>query len=148
MRPPVPAAFQTMAMHLFANVAPVITPTYHQGTVGMIGTMLAMAAEEWDRAASRRIEENGRLREIFRDAVPVVKDSALKTRLAELAENKDTDFRISALESNNCTLRAGLIDLHAYVESQSGPAVRALEDAIWKELAKSTERRRLSTAPF
>ncbi len=137
-----------MAMDLFMRVVPAISPAYHQGTVGMIGTMLSIASEEWDRAASRRIEENGRLREIFREAMPVVKDATLKARLAALAETKDSDFRVSALESNNCTLRAALINLHAYVESQPGSDARKLEETIWQELAHSTERRRLSTAPF
>ncbi len=148
MRPPVPIAFQTMAMDLFARVVPAISPAYHQGTVGMIATMLAIASEEWDRAASRRIEENIRLREIFRQALPVVQDASLKARLAGLAETTDSDFRVSALESNNCALRAALIDLHACIESQPGSDARQLEEIIWQELAQSTERRRLSTAPF
>lgn len=148
MRPDVRSAFQTIATELVERVVPAISPSYHQGTVGMIATMLSIASEEWDRAASRRIEENDRLREIFRDAVSVAKDPVLNARLLELAETRDRDFRISALESNNCALRAALIDLHAQIESQSEPEARRLEDIIWKELARSTERRRLSTAPF
>ena len=59
----------------------------------------------------------------------------------------DHDFRISALERNNCVLRAVPIDLHAHVESQKGAAARSIEDAIWKELAKSTEPRDESQRP-
>lgn len=68
MRPPVPAVFQQMAADLMQRVIHAISPAYHQGTMGMIATMLALAGEDWDRAASRRLEENRRLREIFREA--------------------------------------------------------------------------------
>jgi len=148
MRPRVEAVFQKMAQDLIERVIPAISPSYHQGTVGMIATMLAMVGEEWDRAASRRVEENDRLRELFRDAAPVVEDGDLKRRLLELAKTQDRDLHISALEANNCALRAALIDLHSKIEQQKGPNARKVEDAIWKELVKSTERRRFSTAPF
>jgi hypothetical protein len=148
MRPRIDAVFLTLAQDLAVRVIPAISPTYHQGTVGMIASLLAMVAEEWDRAASRRIEENNRMRDLFRDAASSVKDTGLKRRLSELAETSDRDFRIAALEANNCTLRAALIELHAHVESQTGPDARKLEDAIWKELLQSTERRRFSTAQF
>ena len=148
MRPPVQAVFQQMAVDLMQRVIPAISPAYHQGTIGMIATMLMFAGEEWDRAASRRLEENQRLREIFRDAAAVTKNSGLNARLTELAATRDDDFRISALEHNNCLLRAALIELHAQVESESSPEARRLEEVIWSELARSTERRRLSTAPF
>ncbi len=148
MRPRVEIVFQTAAMDLIERVIPAIGPSYHQGTVGMIASLLAIVSEEWDRAASRRIEENQRLRELFREAAPAVHDPALRSRILELAETREHDFRISALENNNCALRAALIELHAHVESQTSAAARKVEDAIWDELAKSTERRRLLSAQF
>ena len=148
MRPPIPTVFQTMAMDLMMRVIPAISPAYHQGTIGMIASMFAMAADEWDRSASRRIEENARLREIFKEAAPVVSEKKLKARLTELSKTRDDDFRISALEENNCTLRAALIELHKQIESQPEPGAREIEETIWKELAKSTERRRLTGAPI
>jgi hypothetical protein len=148
MRPRVPAVFETMAADLIERVVPAIGPPYHQGTIGMISTMLSLVGEEWDRAASRRIEENDRVREIFRDAAKVTKNRVLNARLLELAETSDSDFRISALESDNCALRGALIELHAQIETESGPEARRIEDLIWKELLRSTERRRFSSAQF
>lgn len=148
MRPRVEVVFLTMAQDLIERVIPAISPTYHQGTVGMIATLLAIVGEEWDRAASRRVEENQRLRELFRESAAAVNDRALKTRILKLADTRDHDFHISALENSNCALRAALIELHAHVESQSSPEARKVEDAIWDELAKSTERRRLLSAQF
>lgn len=148
MRPEVTRVFQTFAMDLMMRVIPEIGSAYHQGTIGMMASMLLMAADEWDRAASRRVEENARLREIFAASAPVVTDSALRDRIVALAATRDDDLRVSALEKNNCDLRAALIDLHAHVEALEGAAARRVEEEIWRELAKSTERRMLSTAPF
>ena len=148
MRPRVETVFQTMAMDLIERVIPAIGPSYHQGTVGMIATLLAIVSEEWDRAASRRIEENNRIRELFRQAAPAVNDPALRSRIFQLAKTADYDFHITALENNNCALRAALIALHAHVETQTSAEARKVEAAIWHELAKSTERRRLMSAQF
>ncbi len=148
MRPRIETVFQLVAADLLERVAPAISSSYHQGTVGMVATILVIAAEEWDRAASRRIEENASIRILFRDAAPAVKNSRLRQRLSELAAAEDRDFRVSALEANNCGLRAALIELHSYVENDTGPDARRIEDEIWKELVKSTERRRLVAAPF
>jgi hypothetical protein len=148
MRPNEDQVFGVSAMDLLMRVVPEISPAYHQGTVGMIAAMLAMAAEEWDRVASRRIEENAAIRAIIRRAAPEVPDSGLRARLESMVHASDSDFRISALERSNCDLRAALIELHAAVERQVGPRAREIEDEIWRELSKSTERRRFSTAPF
>jgi len=148
MRPRVEIVLQTMAGEIFERVMPAIGSTYHQGTAAMIAGIIAIVSEEWDRSASRRIEENDRLRELFRNSAPAVNDAALKRRLLELAETRDRDFHISALESSNCALRAALIELHAHIETQTSAEARKIEDAIWDELAKSTERRRLMSAQF
>ena len=148
MRPAIEIVFLTMAQYLIERVIPVMAPAYHQGSVEMAASMMAIAAEEWDRAASRRIEENQRLRGLFRLAAPVVAEPALKGRLEALIATRDDDFRISALEANNCALRAALIELHTLIESQPGSEARNIEAAIWKELLASTERRRLSSAQF
>jgi hypothetical protein len=148
MRPRIETVFQQVAADLLERLAPAVSSSYHQGTVGMVATLLAIAAEEWDRAASRRIEENVSIRALFRDVAPALKNSALHQRLSELAAAEERDFRVSALEADNCALRAALIDLQSYVENDTGADARKIEDEIWKELVKSTERRRLISAPF
>ena len=148
MRPPIDIVFQITALDLLERVVPEISPSYHQGTIGMVASILSMASEEWDRAASRRIEENSRLRELFRESSSIVIDETLKRHLMQLSETRDNDFHISALEKNNCELRSALIELHAQIESQTGAEALRIEAAIWIELAASTERRRLSSAQF
>ena len=77
-----------------------------------------------------------------------IEDRALHARLESLASGTDSDFRVSALEKSNCDLRAALTDLHAAIEKTAGARAREIEDQIWSELAKSTERRKFSTAQF
>ena len=148
MRPKIESVCLTMAADLFVRVIPEISPAYHQGTVGMVASILSIIGEEWDRAASRRLEENDRMRKLFREAAPFVNDTAFRRTVEALADTKDHDFHVSALEKNNCDLRAALIELHAHIETQPGPDARRIENAIWKELLQSTERRRLSSAQF
>jgi hypothetical protein len=147
MRPEIPSVFATFAADLVMRVAPAITPAYHQGTISMIATMLAIAAEEWDRAASRRVEENQRLRELFQASLPIAGDD-LRSKLESLIETRDDDLRISSLTATNSALRAALIELHEFVETKESAEARKIEDRIWKELLESTERRRLSFAQF
>jgi hypothetical protein len=147
MRPEVPSVFANFAADLVMRVVPEISPAYHQGTISMIATMLAIASEEWDRAASWRVEENNRLRELFRESLPITTDE-LRHKLENLIETRDDDLRISSLTATNSALRAALIELQALVESKDSVEARKVEEAIWEELLQSTERRRISFAQF
>jgi hypothetical protein len=133
---------------LLASVAPRAQPPYLAGTIGMVGAALAVLTEEWDRAASRLVEENRAIRALFRRAETVNLDGVLAGELRALAGGEDDDLRISALEAANAGLRAALIQLHAAVEAGGDAASQALNEAIWAELSLSTERRRLAGAPF
>jgi hypothetical protein len=148
MRPEIPNVFEVFAADLMSRVMPEVTPIYHQGTISMVAIMFVIAGERWDTAASWRVEENDSLREIFRDSIDVIADRDLKERLTKLSETRDDDLRIAALTASNSAMRAAVIELHRHVESIQNRDARRIEAAIWRELSKSTERRRISTAPF
>ncbi len=148
MKPEVPKALEIVAGTLLFDVAPHVAPSYRPSSVGVTAMLLGIVREEWDRAAARRIEENTALRELFRDAAPDVSDTNLRRRLEEAAASGDASLLVSELERGNDGLRALLIDLHVHVEQQAGGPARAIEEAIWRELCASTERRKLSLAPF
>ena len=148
MKPDVPLALQKLAGSLLTEIAPAVGVDYLQRNTAVSAIMLQLASEEWERAAARRVEENVALRALFREAAGVAAEAALRARLAAAAAGGDADLRISALDAANASLRALLIELHAEVETLDGPAARRLEDAIWVELRRSTERRALSLAPF
>jgi len=146
---PEPGRFLAAAAgHLMLKTAGALAPGYEQSSVSVIGLMLTQLAEEFERAAARRIEENRALRRIFADAVAVVADDVLRAKLAEAARGDDTNFTVSALEQNNCALRTLLIELHVHVEELDSEAARRLEAEIWRELVTSTERRKLGIGPF
>jgi hypothetical protein len=148
MRPEPSRFLGVAAGHLMVKTAGALAPGYEQSSVSVIGLMLTQLGQEFERAAARRIEENGALRRIFADAVDVVADGDLRAKLAEAARGEEPDFAVSALEQSNCALRALLIELHVHVEELDSQAARSLEAEIWRELVASTERRKLGIGPF
>lgn len=148
MKPDVPKLLEIVSSRLLFDVAPNVQPSYRQQSVGITGMLLTMVREETERAAARRVEENAALRALFGRAATQIGDAALKSRLADAAASRDPSLLLSELENANQALRALLIELHAHVEEEKAPWARALDAEIWRELVVSTERRRLSLAPF
>jgi len=148
MKPDIDRFLDVSAAYLMMELAPTLGSSYAQSNVSILGMMLAAVREEFGRAAARRIEENREMRRLFGEAAPGVKDAALHHRLLDAAQSDDTDFTVSALEQSNAALRQTLIDLHTHVEQLDTPEARRIEEAIWRELAASTERRRLMMGPF
>lgn len=126
MTPPVPAVLVELAALLVRNAAPDAPANERAADLGLSAALLGIAAEVWDRAAHILAEENRAIRALLGEA------------------GADTDLRLSALTAENHRLRAALIDLHARAEAAGDEALQA---RVWAELAASTERRRLSTAP-
>ncbi len=148
MKPDVPVALQKLSMTLLVEIAPAVGVEYLQRNSALAAIMLQMAAEEFDRAAARLVEENGALRALFGNAAPGVTDGVLRERLEAAARGTDPDLRISALERTNRDLRGLLIELHAHVEARSDSVSKRIDAAIWAELRRSTERRTFPLAPF
>ena len=148
MKPDGDQLLRVLGSGLMADLAPRLTDDYLQRNAMMTGMLLAAAAEEWERAAARRADENAALRALFADAAPGIGDAALRQRLEEAAGSAAGTLLVSGLERENAELRALLIELHAHVEGLDTDEGRRVEEAIWRELRRSTERRALSIAPF
>jgi hypothetical protein len=148
VKPEVSRVLEVTAQALLTEIAPHVAPPYRQASVLGAALLLGSIREELDRIAERRVEENRALCALFADAQAVVEDAALRARLSEAANAVEPGFRISALEARNAALRELLIALHAHVETLAAPAARRVEAAIWRELAASTVRRRLSLNAF
>jgi hypothetical protein len=143
MKPPVAPVAASLATRLGQEIAPKLEG-FNSGNAGMIGAMLQMISEEWDRAASRLVEENVAIRVILRHAAEVLGDPSFSAAAA----GNDSDLRITSLDASNDKLRRFLTDAHAQVEECAGADARALEAAIWDELRASVARRRFSSANF
>jgi hypothetical protein len=149
VKPDVERTLQLLAQSLLLELGPGLAHDYARKSALLAAMLLASAAEEWDRAAERRAEENRALRELFRAAAERgVEDAALRDRLDAAASATDASLRVSELERTNAELRALLVELHAHVEQLASPDAREIEARIWDELRRSTERRRLSMQPF
>ena len=148
MKPDVDRFLDVAALHLMTRTGAALPPGYEQSSIGVLAVMLAEVKQEFERAAARRVEENAALRELFGEAALGVTDPSLRGRLEEAARGRDESLLVSDLEASNAALRALLIELHAYVEESASPAARRIEDAIWRELVASTERRRLGLGAF
>ncbi len=119
---------------------------YQAASAGAYGMTLVLLSEQLDAAVEHLCAENAALRELFAQAAPRV-DGDLGEQLERAAAERDGGLRISALQASNDALRALLIELHVRVE-QAGDEATDLEAAIWSELSRSTERRRVAIAPF
>ena len=133
MTPTVPIVLNGLARTLLMDLAPQVSAAYAGQTLQLSGALAMMIAQEFERAAARLVEENAAIEAILADA-------------GEPAAAWDGSLLVSALQARNCELRAGLIRLHAAVESRSDPVSRDLEARIWAELAESTRRRQLDMA--
>jgi FKBP-type peptidyl-prolyl cis-trans isomerase (trigger factor) len=148
MKPDVEVTLQLIAVSLLTEIAPKISDDYTQRNSALAAMLLQIAAEEWDRAASRRVEENRTLRQLFAEAAPEVDDPELCARLEASSREEDESLRISDLNRSNDGLRTLLIELHAHLEEIDTEIARRIEAGIWRELRVSTERRAVSVAPF
>ena len=148
MKPDVDVTLQIIAASLMTEIAPKISDDYTQRNSMLTVMLLQCAAEEWDRAAARRVEENRTMRQLFAEVAPEIGDRDLRDRPEAASAGEDESLRISDLNRSNDGLRSLLIELHAHVEEIETEAARRIEAAIWQELRGSTERRALSVAPF
>jgi len=148
LKPDVDRLLEVGAVMLMTRMGPALPTAYERSSAGALGVLLLAVREEFERGAARRAEENGALRALFDDARGVVEDATLSARLREAVEAPAAALTISALEAENATLRGLLVDLHAHVETLDGAEAAALVEAIWAELARSTERRKLGMAVF
>jgi hypothetical protein len=148
MKPDVDLMLQLIAASLMTEIAPKISDDYTQRNSMLTAMLLQNAAEEWDRAAARRVEENGALRRLFAEVAPEIGDPGLRARLEAASGEEEESLRISDLNRSNDRLRTLLIELHAHLEEIDSDTARRIEATIWQELRVSTERRALSLAPF
>lgn len=143
MRPAVAPVAAFLATRMSQEIAPKLEG-FSAGNAGMIGAMLQMMSEEWDRAASRLVAENAAVRGLLQRAGEVLGDASFGTA----AVGDDSDLRISSLDAANDRLRRVLTEAHARAEERDGADARALEAAIWDELRASVARRRITLANF
>ena len=130
---------------LATTIMPLVGETFAQGQIGLLGFMLSLVAQEYERGADVRASENADIRALLAELTPQIADKDLRTRAEEAAKAKDASLRISALNQSNYGLRRLLTEVHAHVEAQ--PHAHAAEKKIWALLQKIASARLVSLAP-
>ena len=132
---------------LAGEIAPMLGTAFAQGQVGLIGFMLTLVANEYERGADLRANENRAMRTLFAEAARDVGDPALKPKLEAAAKSHDASLRISVLNRANWELRGLLIELQAFAETQTGDEARKLERTIWALLRNLADQRMVRLGP-
>ncbi|MEP6872381.1 MAG: hypothetical protein ABI939_11095 [Anaerolineaceae bacterium] len=127
------------------TVTPDVGSAFGQQTMGLSAALSMVLAQEWDRAASRLVEENVAVTGLLERARIAIKGDILHARINELVDRiPATDLRVSALQLENDQLRRLLIEVHAEVDGATGVEEELLNRLIWDELRDSTRRRHLA----
>ena len=146
MRPSCEHILKTLADSLVTEYMGEVSRDKAKTDLALMALLLGVVSEEFERNASRRIEENAELRGLFSKACPLVQDGVLRDRLTQASQGKDEDYRILALDKMNCDLIGLLIKLHAHVETLDGEDARRTDREIWQVLGNWTKRREFMTS--
>ena len=125
MSPAIPAVVAEVAALLMQEAMSGAAPDKAQD-LALSAALLSMAAEAFDGYVHNLVEENCAIRALLGEA------------------GGDPDLRVSVLTAENHRLRERLIAAHADAELAGDTN---LCDAIWRELAASAERRKISSGP-
>ena len=140
MKPDAVRVLQGVSLSLLTQVLPEVATPFGQQTISVAAGLAAMVGEEFDRAADRLVAENGAVRTILRDALPLLA-ADLQASVAVALGTGSADYRVSALQAENDALRGALVDVHAAIDTIDSDAARAIDGRIWEELVESTRRR-------
>ncbi|MES1991398.1 MAG: hypothetical protein V4441_10665 [Pseudomonadota bacterium] len=148
MKPEVTTVMQGYVGTLFGSILPHLNSEYSMGDTGLMAMSFMMMAQEFDRAADIRLQENEDMRALFAHAAEEIDNEALTKRLREAASGADVSLRVHVLTKANEELKALLIVLHEYVEASKARWAPKLEMRIWSVICAGTERRKLDLPNF
>jgi len=148
MKPDVDVVLRMVATKLLSEIAPSLGDAYVRSNLEVAAALLIVAAEDYDRAAHVRVEENRAMRSLFRETAADVADDALRGKLTAASQTEDTSFRIRDLDAANGELRSLLIELHAYAETRGDEWGAATRRAVWRELSAGADRRAIGFYPL
>lgn len=144
MKPDADVMLGGFAGTMLMDIAPQLGGEYTLGSVGIISMSMLMVAQEVDRAADVRYNENAQMRALFADAATLIDDKDLAARLVAAAKTKDESLRVRALDASNDALKKLFIELQGFVETSKAPWAPLLEEKLWAFLLESVEARRFA----
>jgi hypothetical protein len=144
MNPEVDQMLGISSAQLMSALTPLLPEGYAQGSAALLSLIMALSAQEYDRAAEIRASENADMRALFGEIAPRVADATLRAQLESAAQTGDDSIRISALNKSNAELRRILIALQTHIEAQGG--AHDAEARIWDVLKRMAAGRLLKLA--
>lgn len=139
MKPEVDQVLGLSAAQLMTALAPLLPAGYAQGQGSLLGILMTLSAQEYERAADVRVNENADMRTLFTALAPRVSNGALRETLLAAAATREGSLTISALNAVNAELRKTLIALQTHLESEAGS--EAAQKEVWDVLKRSAMRR-------
>src|SRR5579883_2671640 len=133
MTPTVREVLQGCAVAIARPMPPEAGPDYAASRIGMVSTLIVLAAQEAERAVGATIAENAAIRRLFADMAGY--DAALGGRLAAAASEVDAELDAPSLDCVNARLRGLLIELHEAVEAAEDKAADARILALYQTMA-------------
>lgn len=146
MIPHTPQAIGFITQRLMTHVLPDVGTNYGVADLALIGTLLAMVGQDFERGAQARLEDIHEMRTLFDAASALLGDAELTAHLQHAQARPLDDLRISVLDGIHALHSRLLIDVHARVEQLEGAEARALDTRIWEHLARHAERHRYDVA--
>jgi hypothetical protein len=143
MSPEVPTILQFSLQRLLGGITE-HGAAFAQGQAALIGMMMTLSANEYERGADIRHAENEEMRALFGELAGSVGDAGLKAKLEAAARSKDESLRISVLNANNYGLRRLLTEAQIYAEDHGA---QEAERRIWAVLKSLAARRLVSLGP-
>ena len=144
MLPDVDEILNALFGRILFSVIPYVEDEYAARDASVLGVMLTLCAQEYDRAAHTRVEENNAMRALFKKAASRVENTVLAEELTKKASLQAESLKISDLNATSQSLQKTLIKLHAYIEEQSTPWAEEMDKEIFVFLREMAQGRVVS----
>lgn len=112
---------------------------YARETLGTIGMMLMLMAQEAGRTADTLVTEQEATRHLFADAAGLPLPLHLRERLRIASRDTGGSLRVEDLAEETAQLNALLIELHEEIERSAFDWAEAFEARIWELLKLGAE---------
>ncbi len=142
MIPDTPKAIAFLAQRLFTHVLPESGSAFGAADVALLGLLVQMIGQDFDRAAQARLDDIREMRGIFAEARALGPSADLIARMNEAVALDLSDVRIARLDEVHAAHGRVLIELHACVEAVDSEDASRVDRLVWEHLERHAERHR------
>ena len=135
-------AVALLAQRMLTALLPEQATTFAAADVSLLGLLLQMVGQDFERAAQARVADIREMREIFAEARRLSLGETLRAQMEKAIAGDLSDLRITALDELHSQHSAALIALHARVEESEEADAARLDRLVWHYLERHAERHR------